>query len=76
MHYYDDKDNVSGVVTIGDESSTPVGIGTVRARIPDNSGDLITVDLEKALFFPHAPVNIMSITCLAHQCGDDEGTWI
>ena len=76
LHYYGQDEDVSGVVTIGDESSVPVGIGTVRVKIRDNSGDLIGVNLEKALYFPQSSVNVISVTYLAHQLGDDDGTWI
>jgi hypothetical protein len=75
LHYFDDNDDV-GVITIGDDTSRPVGIGTVPVSIVDNSGNPQQIILEKALFFPASPVNIISVTHLAKQFNDKSGTWI
>ena len=75
MVYFDDNENV-GVVTIGNETSRPIGIGVVRTFIRDNAHQLHETLLEKTLFFPASPVNVISVTHLAKQYEDDTGTWI
>ena len=75
LHYFGDED-VEGVMTIGDDSSKPIGIGTVAIRIPDSVGNAVPVNLERVLYFPKSPVNVMSVTYLANQLSDDDGTWV
>ena len=76
LHYFEDSDNVSGVITIGDDASKPIGIGSVNIRINTNEGTMVNVELERALYFPKSPVNVISVTYLAHQFGDEDGTWV
>ena len=64
------------MITIGDTTSQPVGVGTVKIQIRDNESNLVDVELERVLSFPHSPVNVISVTYLAHQFSDEESTWI
>ena len=76
LHYFDKDENKDGVITIGDTTSQPVGVGTVKIQIRDNESNLVDVELERVLYFPHSPVNVISVTYLAHQFSDEDGTWI
>jgi hypothetical protein len=67
---------VTTVITIGDDASKPIGIGSVNIRINTNEGTMVNVELERALYFPKSPVNVISATYLAHQLGDEDGTWV
>ena len=73
--YFDDASDV-GVLTIGNESSKPLGRGRVQISILDNSGVAQPVTLEDVLYFPNSPVNIVGVTKLAEQYDDQNGTWI
>ena len=76
LKYFGDSDDV-GVLTIGDTASRPLGIGKVRTYIRDNDGQLQETMLEETLYFlPESPVNVISVTHLAQQFDDDNGTWI
>lgn len=75
MTYFDDDADV-GVLTIGDEASKPLGIGTVIIRIKDDVGVDCAVELKETLYFPQSPVKILGVTVLAEQLKDEEGTWI
>ena len=75
LKYFGDSDDV-GVMTIGDETSRPLGMGLVPIHLLDNSGNHCDLDLVEALFFPDSPVNIISVTKLASQFEDLDGTWI
>jgi hypothetical protein len=76
LKYFDDSTEI-GVITIGDKQSRPLGAGRVPISIIDDSGVRRQMILEKVLFFPQSPVNIISITALAEQLDDHEdGTWI
>ena len=77
LHYFDDSDDTASVLTIGDDSSRPVGVGTVKVKIRDDTSDQFKdMILEKALYFPNSPVNVISVTHLALQFKDPDGTWI
>ena len=75
LRYFEDDDDV-GVITIGNESSRPVGIGRVPLQWKDNQGNDHDVILEEALYFPASPVNIISVSYMAKQYDDPDGTWI
>ena len=64
------------VATIGGNKNSSAGIGTVRWRWKDDNGQEHTVDVHDVLYFPQSPVNILSITALADQYKDDDGTGI
>ena len=64
------------MLTIGNESSKPLGRGRVQISILDNSGVAQPVTLEDVLYFPNSPVNIVGVTKLAEQYDDQNGTWI
>jgi hypothetical protein len=51
-------------------------MGTVNWRWKDDHGKSHTMKIKDVLFFPDSPVNILSITCLADQFKDDDGTGI
>jgi len=75
LHYFDDSDNI-GVMTIGDVESRPVGIGLVPISIKDQDGNIRSIELVETLYFPNSQVNIISVTKLAEQFDDPDGTWI
>ncbi len=64
------------VATIGGSKNVAQGMGTVRWRWRDDNGKEHAMNIENVLFFPQSPVNILSVTCLADQFKDDEGTGI
>ena len=64
------------VATIGDKTSVPTGIGTVKWTWKDHIGKDHTHYSTDVLFFLTSPVNILSITTLADQLNDDNGTGI
>ena len=71
------KETTSGMVaTIGGKLNQPSGIGTVEWTWKDDNGVSHTNRLEKVLYFPQSPINIMSVTEFARQLGDEEGTGI
>ena len=73
--YYDDSDDV-GILTIGEDSSWPLGIGRVIISITDNLNQDVALHLNNCLYFPASPVKIISVTSLAKQSNDFEETWI
>ena len=75
LKYFDDDDQV-GVLTIDKSTVRPVGIGTVIVGITVHDGSLEKVALTDCLFFPSSPVKIISVTALASQFNDEDGTWI
>lgn len=75
VSYFDDEGDV-GVVTIDESSSRPIAKGTVRISIQDDENNPIDVVLKNCLLFPNSPVKVLSITELAKQFNDHEGTWI
>ena len=64
------------VATIGGKQNAALGMGTVRWSWRDDHGKTHTLDLEDVLYFPQSPVNILSVTSLADQLHDDDGTGI
>ena len=64
------------VATIGGAQNSVEGMGTTLWRWKDDSGQHHTIDVENVLYFPQSPVNILSITSLADQFNDDDGTGI
>eukprot|EP00984_Skeletonema_dohrnii_P013467 scaffold5583_cov166-Skeletonema_dohrnii-CCMP3373.AAC.1 len=64
------------VATIGGKQNNASGMGTVRWTWKDDAGKKHTIDLENVLYFPQSPVNILSVTSLADQQEDDQGTGI
>ena len=75
LHYFDENEHV-GVLTIGQESSRPLGVGLVRVEVLDSNGVSQSLELEEVLYFPASPVRIISVTRLASQFDDEDGTWI
>eukprot|EP00978_Attheya_sp_CCMP212_P007526 scaffold17426_cov58-Attheya_sp.AAC.6 len=65
-----------GVATIGSEDVYPKGIGFVDWTWKDDAGQKHKTRLKGVLYFPDSPVNILSITALATQMDDPEGTYI
>ena len=63
------------VTTIGGSNHTPVAMGDVKTAWLDDNGRKHTHILKDALHFPQSPINIISVTALAEQFGDEEGTW-
>jgi hypothetical protein len=51
-------------------------MGTVRWIWKDDDGKSHTIEVQDVLYFPESPVNILSVTSLANQFNDDEGTGI
>ena len=75
--YAEFKETSRGMVaTIGGKLNSPAGIGTVKWKWKDDAGLVHEILLEKVLYFPNSPINIMSITELARQLDDEEGTGI
>ena len=64
------------VATIGGKKNIALGIGTVSWRWKDDNGKDHTIEVHDVLYFPKSPVNILSVTSLAEQFKDDEGTGI
>ena len=64
------------VATIGGIKNSASGMGTVRWRLKDDLGKIHTLDIENVLYFPQQPDNILSITGLADQLKDNDGTGI
>ena len=64
------------VATIGGKLNQTDGIGTVKCTCKDDSGAVHTEQLENTLYFPKSPISIMSVTKLANQISDVEGTGI
>ena len=64
------------VATIVGAKNSAAGMGTARWRCKDDGGKQHTVDVENVLYFLQSPVNILSITSLAYQFNDDDGTGI
>ena len=75
VRYFDDADEV-GVLTIDKDSSRPLGVGTVIVKITEDNGDETEVELHHCLYFLASPVKIISVSSLASQYDDLEGTWI
>ena len=65
-----------GVATIGNKDLFPQGIGEVKIAWSDDSGKSHEYVLQNVLYFPTSPVNVISVTALAAQLQDNEGTWI
>ncbi len=65
-----------GVMTIGGSDHIPQGTGDVRVYWKDDDGKEFEHILKNVLFFPHSPVNIISVSCFAQELNDEEGTWI
>ena len=66
----------NGVATIGGHDLHPTGIGSVTWSWKDEAGQAHQKKLHNVLFFPDSLVNILSVTSLARQEDDEEGTWI
>jgi len=64
------------VATIGGEANSAQGMGTVRWTWRDDNGDSHTFDIQNVLYFPQSPVNMLSVTTLAGQLDDEDGTGI
>eukprot|EP00957_Ditylum_brightwellii_P203826 15336403-Ditylum_brightwellii.AAC.1 len=62
--------------TIGGTDHKPEGIGTAQVEWKDDQGCTHRYKFKKALYFPDLLVNIISITSLAEQLQDDEGTFV
>ena len=64
------------VAKIGGKLNQPAGIGTVKCKWKDDGGAVHMEQLKNTLYFPKSPINIMSVTRLAKQFNDEEGTGI
>ena len=60
---------------VGNKNSA-LGMCTVCWRWKDHNSCIHQYDIKDVLYFPNSPVNILSVTGLATQLGDDEGTGI
>jgi len=69
-------DNTSVASTIGKDTQKPLGKATAQIAFKDDDGTTHSLLLQNAYYFPDSPVNILSVTALAHQLEDDTGTWI
>ena len=71
------NETTAGLVeTFGGKLNEPAGIGTVKWTRKYDGGAVHTEQLENTLYFPKSPINIMSVTELARQFNDEEGTGI
>ena len=64
------------VATIGGSKNSTSGMGTVRWRWKDELGKIHKCDIKNVIYFHQLPVNILSITGLADQLKDKDGTGI
>ncbi len=64
------------VATIGRSMNESSGIGNVKWRWKDDTGQEHTHIIKNALYFPNSPINILSVTEFANQLKDDNGTGI
>ena len=64
------------IATIGGANNSASGMNTTRWRWKDDAGMQHMVEVKNVLYFPQSPVNILSITNLANQFNDDDGTGI
>ena len=64
------------VATIGGTKNAATGMGTVCWRWKDDTRRQHSTNINDVLLFPQSPVNILSITALAAQFNNDEGTGI
>ena len=55
---------------------SPHSIGDVKASWHDDDGKLYERILKGALYFPNSPINIISVTAMVSQFGDNNETWI
>ena len=63
------------MTTIGGDS-LPKEIGNKQVYWKDDSSKMHSHILTDVFFFPNLPVKIVSITKLAHEMNDENGTWI
>ena len=71
------KATILGIVAIiGGKLNQPAVIGTVKWTWKYDGGALHTELLENTLYLPKSSINIMSVTELAKQFNDEEGTGI
>ena len=65
------------VATIGGgKNNVAAGMGTVKWTWKDDNGKSHTMLIHDVLYFPSSPVNILSVTSLAEQLNDNDGTGI
>ena len=64
------------ITTIGDAKNSAAGMGTTRWSWKDYVEKQDKIDVQNILCFPQSPVNILSITSLADQINNDNGTGI
>ena len=64
------------VATNGGAKNSAAGMGTTYWRRKDDGGKQHMIDVENVFYFPQSPVNILSITSLADQFNDYDGTGI
>ena len=64
------------VATIGGKLNQPSVIGTVKWTWKDDGGAVHTEQLDNTLYLTKSPINIMSVTELANQFKNVEGTAI
>ena len=64
------------MATIGGKLNRLAGISTVKWKWKDDNGVMHKELLEKVLYLPQSPINIMSVTEFSRQLDDEEGTRI
>eukprot|EP00957_Ditylum_brightwellii_P193189 14710250-Ditylum_brightwellii.AAC.1 len=67
-------DPSTGVAMIGSTDHWPEGIDMVQIEWKDDNGLSHKYSLNKSLYFPESPVNIVSVTLLVEQLNDNKGT--
>ena len=71
------KEIKTGIVaTIGRKFNKPAETGTVKWNWKNDKGVIHAESLDKVLYFPQSPINIMSVTEFSKQFNDEEGTGI
>ncbi len=58
------------------KNSIPVVLNLSSGPLFDDKGAKHMLHLRNVLFFPDSPVNVLSVTALANQLDDSDGTWI
>ena len=67
-------EDIPGVTTINSNSEYPKGCGNITVKIQDDNGVMHDLFLRNALYFPKSAVKIMSVTNLAKEYPDEDGS--
>ena len=67
-------DDNSGVTTIQENQDYTQGIGDVTIRLSDDKGEVHYMVLRDTLFFPKSSVKIMSVTNMAKEYSNEDGS--